>query len=100
MTDSTQTVAPEKKLESVMSWLATDVASPTAPADPEQTIGDWSQLLRDRRDALFALPTASPTLHQATVHYTIAGGAQIIHYVDPAKCSQPGGLYGAISITP
>ena len=35
MTDSTQTVAPEKKLESVMSWLATDAAGTTAPADPE-----------------------------------------------------------------
>lgn len=35
MTDSTQTVAPEKKLESVMSWLASDAASTTAPADPE-----------------------------------------------------------------
>ena len=35
MTDSTQTVAPEKKLESVMSWLATDVAHAAAPADPE-----------------------------------------------------------------
>lgn len=35
MTDSTHTVAPEKKLESVMSWLASDAASTTAPADPE-----------------------------------------------------------------
>ncbi|HET7864816.1 MAG TPA: toxic anion resistance protein [Burkholderiaceae bacterium] len=35
MTDSTQTLPPEKKLESVMSWLATDVANAAAPADPE-----------------------------------------------------------------
>ena len=76
------------------------VLDATEPADPEQTLGDWSQLLRDRRDTIFALAPASPTLHQATVHYTIAGGAQIIHYVDPSKCQLSGYRYGAISITP
>ena len=76
------------------------VLDATEPADPSQTLGDWSQLLRDRRDAQFGLAPATPTVHQATVHYTIAGGAQIIHYVDPAKCHGPGYRYGALRITP
>jgi len=82
-------------------WEAQQQGGILDPAGSGRTLANWSQLLRDRRDTLF--PTygeASPTFHVTWASYTIAGGNQIIHYVDPGKCAGTGFRYGALSISP
>jgi hypothetical protein len=82
-------------------WEAQQIGGVLDPAGSALTLGDWGNLLRDRQRAEFpALRDPEPTAHAWQMHYTIASGSQIIHYVNPAKCALPGFRYGAISINP
>ncbi|MEZ4400299.1 MAG: hypothetical protein R3B06_09795 [Kofleriaceae bacterium] len=82
-------------------WEVQQQGGVVDPAGSGRTLGGWGQLLRDRRDALFpAYGAASPSYHLVRVHYTIGGGNQIIHFVDPSKCAGPAARYGALSISP
>jgi hypothetical protein len=82
-------------------WQVQQQGGVLDPAGSGRTLAEWSQLLRDRRVALFpSYGDASPRVHDTRVEHTIAGGNQIISYVDPGKCDGPGYRYGAISISP
>jgi hypothetical protein len=96
--------APEAtwlEIYEMRQWEVQQQGGVLDPAGSNRTLTQWSEVLRERRDALFpSYGEASPTYHMTRVHYTIAAGNQIIHYVDPGKCAGPGFRYGAISISP